>query len=612
MIEPISSEDELRFLERLIVENMAKNVFDEMEKDNQLHENLRVNGKISFENQAKFREVDVRTVGSAMEGLNMSDVAISQPRNTRADQFCVLRSKDGMARPVVAVEYKPPHKLTIKEICTGLQAEICPERDVIDKNEDDFEFLCKNLMAAVITQLFSYMIDKGVRYGYICTGEAYVFVRIPTDPTSIYYSVNVPSRDYEEDQENRLERTAVSQVFAFIQQALGDEAPDQVWIASARTKLKRWKVEFIDVLQKIPETERKSRDASAYHPGRWAPSTRTSPIVLRRRCGGNATAPRAEESDSDDGEENGGAKSPSGYIQTRSRAAKRTQRGRRSGQRHAQGSAGREMSLRLGPLIESRPYCTHRCLRGMCEGLPLDPLCPNVATHGRKHISTPTLLRLLRRQLAADRGTDADCCPLFVHGSRGALLKVCLTSHGYTMVAKAVEPSNLRYLQNEKQVYDRLHPFQGRYVPVCCGISGLDVPYYYDGAELTHLLLMSWGGKSLAAMTREESSLVQVSSESYLLLSREALTAIHNRGVLHHDAEPRNMLYNEDSRTLMMVDFERSELCDRQILGELSPNRKRKRADGQGSKAAVDCFKKEASTAEYHLRKALRAVPQSS
>jgi hypothetical protein len=72
------------------------------------------------------------------------------------------------------------------------------------------------------------------------------------------------------------------------------------------------------------------------------------------------------------------------------------------------------------------------------------------------------------------------------------------------------------------------------------------------------------------------------------------------------------MLYNEDSRTLMMVDFERSELCDRQILGELSPNRKRKRADGQGSKAAVDCFKKEASTAEYHLRKALRAVPQSS
>jgi hypothetical protein len=111
MIEPISSEDELRFLERLVVENMVKNVFDEMEKDNLLHESLRVNGKISFENQAKFREVGMRTVGSAMEGLNVSDMAIPQPRNTRADQFCVLRSKDGMARPVVAVEYKPPTNL---------------------------------------------------------------------------------------------------------------------------------------------------------------------------------------------------------------------------------------------------------------------------------------------------------------------------------------------------------------------------------------------------------------------------------------------------------------------------------------------------------------------
>jgi hypothetical protein len=56
MIEPISSEDELNFLERLVVENMM-NMFDEMEKDNQLDESLRANGKISFENQARFREV---------------------------------------------------------------------------------------------------------------------------------------------------------------------------------------------------------------------------------------------------------------------------------------------------------------------------------------------------------------------------------------------------------------------------------------------------------------------------------------------------------------------------------------------------------------------------
>lgn len=117
MIEPIGSEDELRFLERLLVEDMVKKIFEEMDKDEQLDVNLHARGRISFENQARFREAEVT---AAMEGMSVSGTVTSQPRNTRADQFCVLRSKDGIARPVVAIEYKAPHKLTIKEICTGL------------------------------------------------------------------------------------------------------------------------------------------------------------------------------------------------------------------------------------------------------------------------------------------------------------------------------------------------------------------------------------------------------------------------------------------------------------------------------------------------------------
>ena len=98
-------------------------------------------------------------------------------------------------------------------------------------------------MAAVITQLFSYMIDKGIRYGYICTGEAFVFIYIPDDPTVVFYSVNIPSRDYDKDQENRLERTAVSQVCSFILQAQEDDPPSQEWMATAERMLKRWKLE---------------------------------------------------------------------------------------------------------------------------------------------------------------------------------------------------------------------------------------------------------------------------------------------------------------------------------------------------------------------------------
>lgn len=96
-------------------------------------------------------------------------------------------------------------------------------------------------MAAEISQLFSYMIDKGVQCGYISTGEAFVFGHIPDNPTSFLYSVNIPRRDYESDPEYRLQRTAVLQVFAFTLQALRAGQPSAAWADSARTKLSRWK-----------------------------------------------------------------------------------------------------------------------------------------------------------------------------------------------------------------------------------------------------------------------------------------------------------------------------------------------------------------------------------
>jgi hypothetical protein len=40
---------------------------------------------------------------------------------------------------------------------------------------------------------------------------------------------------------------------------------------------------------------------------------------------------------------------------------------------------------------------------------------------------------------ASDRGRGADCKPLHMKGSRGALFKVRLSSHGYILVAKGME-----------------------------------------------------------------------------------------------------------------------------------------------------------------------------
>ncbi|GIZ43071.1 hypothetical protein CKM354_000631300 [Cercospora kikuchii] len=132
------------------------------------------------------------------------------------------------------------------------------------------------------------------------------------------------------------------------------------------------------------------------------------------------------------------------------------------------------------------------------------------------------------------------------------------------------------YLGHEATVYDRLESLQGRYVPVCCGTVELKLPYYYDGVELRHLLLLSWAGTSLAQLMVHDESFASM-KPSFDKKVKKAYKAIQALQVLHHDAEPRNMVYDGKTGQLMIIDFERSEIVQRQALCELSPNRKRKR-----------------------------------
>ncbi|KEZ46381.1 hypothetical protein SAPIO_CDS0696 [Scedosporium apiospermum] len=150
----------------------------------------------------------------------------------------------------MAVEYKLPYELTGNDLVTGLVSEIQLERDVINRGDDNLVFPAKALAAAAITQLFPHLVRMGVQYGYICTGQAFVFLYIPDDPTSVRYHVCVPNLDIIEDNENRLHRTAFVQVLAFTLRALRVPLPPQSWNDTA-SRLGRWVVEFKDMLARF-------------------------------------------------------------------------------------------------------------------------------------------------------------------------------------------------------------------------------------------------------------------------------------------------------------------------------------------------------------------------
>ncbi|ODM19323.1 hypothetical protein SI65_05941 [Aspergillus cristatus] len=136
-------------------------------------------------------------------GNNSQEAHSTRRRNRRADQFCVHIVAGERRIPAYAVQFKAPHKLTLAELIAGLH-EMEPARHVIDRESDTFEFHAMHLVAAVITQIFSYMVDSGIQYGYICTGEAFVSLHIPNDPALVYYYLSVPNRDVQMDDEYRL------------------------------------------------------------------------------------------------------------------------------------------------------------------------------------------------------------------------------------------------------------------------------------------------------------------------------------------------------------------------------------------------------------------------
>ncbi|KAI1506365.1 hypothetical protein F5X99DRAFT_415206 [Biscogniauxia marginata] len=561
---PIGSELGLRNFEHDTVENAIRKVFSEAYNDLEIRSSLDLRGTIAFESHTTPGDNGDETISQSMERLSVARIsAAAKPaipkrnvrktsrrargKGNRADRFCICKNSQGRSVPVVAIEYKPPHKLRRDEIITGLQSEIQLERDVIHKDGESYEFASRRLAAAVITELFSCMIGKGVQYG---------------DPAVVYYHISVPNLDVLDDDENRLHRTAVSQVFAFILQAVRAEPPPESW-HDAAAKLDTWEVEVDDVLKAIDQTPppKKTRDGPSYKAQHWKGFTR-SPIRTRSNCKQPLDSlTRDSDRDDDAVADNSHKSAPASpspnhprHIGTGSATESQT-----SGRGQVKLQAGKEK-------IQDRPFCTQECLMRLAHGGPLDMACPNVGDHKREHISPSEFLRLIRDQLATDRGRDADCAPLYLASALGALFKLRLSSHSYTLVAKGMEDLDLSRLQHKHAIYNHLQPIQGEYLPIYLGMIDLVLPYYYNHSVYTYFLFLGWGRLPLAKCIN------QINKPAVLNAVSTAYKRMHLLGVLHLDAEPRNILYNVQSKSIMIIDFEKASIINCQPLGLISPN----------------------------------------
>ncbi|OQE15822.1 hypothetical protein PENFLA_c030G10051 [Penicillium flavigenum] len=407
----------------------------------------------------------------------------------------------------------------------------------------------------------SYMITAGLEFGYVCTGEAFIFLRVPgDDPSTVYYYLSAPKEDVgdttgwtgDPSDDNRLHLTALGQVLAFTLRALQTPKRDSIKVHA---------VTFVSCTPLEALSSSESGD-SPDGPNSHTPSRRPQ-------------GPRADSS----------ALPPSSAA-TKSRG-------------------GRGDSSSKG---KSRQYCTQQCLLGLVTRGSLDQKCPNVLDHGvdRHPISKATLIRLLDRQFfGQDLGPDVEDVEmgsesLHIHGTRGALFKVTLLSHGYTFVGKGVPIEFFEHIQHEERMYSRLRSLQEVHVPVVLGGITLRRSISYDGiVDIVHFMLMGYAGRTLAK--RHE-----IEPDQLIRLAEVSLHAIHGLGVLHSDPIAGNMVYNEDSGRIMFIDFERAEFQKRRpALESLSPNQKRKQATDACEKNPIkhaNCFELETRRMRHAMR----------
>ncbi|PSS25711.1 hypothetical protein M430DRAFT_33320 [Amorphotheca resinae ATCC 22711] len=559
---PLASEKDLETYQRLAIERPTTNIVSHLLQIDEARRRFDLGEGITFENHANT--------------LSGKDDEVQD--NLQNDQICVYKEADGTRSLCMVVGHKSSHKLSVSHLRAGLlQADNgsmnIPEgvinRITIPTDPDEkFVYNSELLTVAALTQTYSYMIENGLKYSKLTTGEADIFLLIKKkEPHTLYYHLAEAKIEAEAQSEVDilLSRTAVSQNLTFCIMALDSKPHSQKWRNYTLEKAYKAVIDHEAILRQIPPDEKAMTPPPSGFQAR-VHLVKRSPVGKHKQGKNSCDIidvhedPESPSSSSDDFSE----------VETpRKPKARTTQPG------------NRPANVKTPQIPEQngirchRQYCTQACLLGLVRGRPLDEACPNVSAH-RSHkasnchaLEGKTLAQGIQHQL--ERSLDYGCEPLGKQGARGALFKLTLYSHGYTFVAKGTVEAFIPALKHEGRIYRHLIGFQGELIPVYLGNISLVKTYFLDfGVRIVHMLLMSWAGE------RAE-NLMSGLGRDFVEEIRRAVRKLLDYGVEHGDVRSPNVLWNAESKQVMLVDFERSTILKpASTLQEISPNSKRK------------------------------------
>ncbi|KAL8723970.1 MAG: hypothetical protein Q9166_008200 [cf. Caloplaca sp. 2 TL-2023] len=569
----LSSEEDLKRFQHTAIEQFVASVITFLAENGTFHTNL--GDGIQFHNQShalddQQDEVRQRQQISTEQATQSPKYAQKNvPKPTHADQLCVTR-KDDTNLLLYIEEYKAAHKLTLDFLQQALRGTLniskIRNRPTIAGDPDDrFLESAEALVAAAATQTYSYMLEGGLEYSCIITGEAIVFLQIEhSEPGTLYYHLAIPSQEVNVDtgEAPDYSKSAIAQMLTFSLLAFESVPRDQVWRDTALGKADKWQVDYDQFEHELPTPRDKRTRKDKSYKGKKPVSSFTYTTRSKGKDGHDDDNPPSDGNDGDhlpegSDDDPSKAETPCKPKRSQGNTSRKNQGGQGSSKRYAQ---------------QHYPYCTQACLLGMVSKTKVDETCPNAALHPRhKSNTTHHLLgaRKFRSLVQEQLGEtlDENFTDLHVNGARGMLFKVTLASHGYTFVGKGTIDVFVPDLTHEGEIYHRLRSLQGKNIPVFLGNIDLKTPWYAPRIHIIHLLMMSHGGEMVQGLDRQMQK--QISRFE---------AKLDRLGIKHEDLRRPNMLWNNELQRLIFIDFERSTIQPRvknvsRMLGEISSNK---------------------------------------
>ncbi|KAH8819918.1 hypothetical protein F5884DRAFT_849205 [Xylogone sp. PMI_703] len=265
--QPLASEGDLETYQRLAIERPVSKIISHLQKKRDACYAFKLGDGMFFEKHVNTGSDSNEEVQQSLKNRRIShrqQASSSNPIPKNASQIWVYKDIDGTKSLCMIMEYRPSYQMPVLNLRAGLlradRSSMNVPEDVINSiimptdPDEKFVYDSEWLTIAALRQTYAYMIENGLEYSKLSTGEADVFLQVrKNEPHTLYYHLTEPNIEAEVHSNSTISlcHTAVSQTLSFCLMALESKPRSQKWQNETLETAYKAEIDYEAILRRI-------------------------------------------------------------------------------------------------------------------------------------------------------------------------------------------------------------------------------------------------------------------------------------------------------------------------------------------------------------------------